>query len=151
MGERVLFIEHPTDRSNAVKVHQVLSFSLPWADPQKIPNTIVGPYLKLFFDRAFIDGVHDPSKRPTSDKWESALVKTRDLIQPCQNRDCDQKWYVFYGKTKPFVPIAVRPTKANPHSETVFVEKGWKFQASGSPAYGVERSVIICMARQPTD
>ncbi|MBX9243152.1 kinase, partial [Klebsiella pneumoniae] len=80
---------------------QVSSFSLPWADPQKIPYTIMGPYLKPLFDRAFIDGLHDPSKRPTADEWESALVKTVDLIQPCQNKDCDQKWYVFNGKTKP--------------------------------------------------
>ncbi|MDT1878227.1 kinase, partial [Acinetobacter baumannii] len=86
MGERALFIEHPTDRSNAVKVNQVSSFSLPWADPQKIPYTIMGPYLKPLFDRAFIDGLHDPSKRPTADEWESALVKTVDLIQPCQNK-----------------------------------------------------------------
>ncbi|HDZ2673667.1 TPA: kinase, partial [Klebsiella pneumoniae] len=78
MGERALFIEHPTDRSNTVKVNQVSSFSLPWADPQKIPYTIMGPYLKPLFDRAFIDGLHDPSKRPTADEWESALVKTVD-------------------------------------------------------------------------
>ncbi|MFQ1101585.1 kinase, partial [Klebsiella pneumoniae] len=58
MGERALFIEHPTDRSNTVKVNQVSSFSLPWADPQKIPYTIMGPYLKPLFDRAFIDGLH---------------------------------------------------------------------------------------------
>jgi hypothetical protein len=56
MGERALFIEHPTDRSNAVKVNQVSSFSLPWADPQKIPYTIMGPYLKPLFDRALLTG-----------------------------------------------------------------------------------------------
>ncbi|MBV5475008.1 hypothetical protein KVQ30_27485, partial [Klebsiella pneumoniae] len=28
-------------------------------------------YLKPLFDRAFIDGLHDPSKRPTADEWES--------------------------------------------------------------------------------
>ncbi|MHC7395830.1 kinase, partial [Klebsiella pneumoniae] len=111
MGERALFIEHPTDRSNAVKVNQVSSFSLPWADPQKIPYTIMGPYLKPLFDRAFIDGLHDPSKRPTADEWESALVKTVDLIQPCQNNDCDQKWYVFNGKTKPVCPYCGTPYK----------------------------------------
>ncbi|HBS7898092.1 TPA: kinase [Klebsiella pneumoniae] len=111
MGERALFIEHPTDRSNAVKVNEVSSFSLPWADPQKIPYTIMGPYLKPLFDRAFIDGLHDPSKRPTADEWESALVKTVDLIQPCQNNDCDQKWYVFNGKTKPVCPYCGTPYK----------------------------------------
>jgi hypothetical protein len=59
----------------------------------------------------FIDGLHDPSKRPTADEWESALVKTVDLIQPCQNKDCDQKWYVFNGKTKPVCPYCGTPYK----------------------------------------
>lgn len=71
----------------------------------------MGPYLKPLFDRAFIDGLHDPSKRPTADEWESALVKTVDLIQPCQNNDCDQKWYVFNGKTKPVCPYCGTPYK----------------------------------------
>src|SRR5699024_10400702 len=43
MGEKALFIEHPTDRSNAVKLNQVKPSSLPWADPEKIPYTIMGP------------------------------------------------------------------------------------------------------------
>ncbi len=42
MGERALFIEHPTDRSNAVKVNQVSSFSLPWADPRKSRTPLWG-------------------------------------------------------------------------------------------------------------
>lgn len=45
MGEKALFIEHPTDSSNAVKLNQVKPSSLPWADPEKIPYTIMGPYL----------------------------------------------------------------------------------------------------------
>ncbi|EIG2055369.1 kinase, partial [Escherichia coli] len=72
MGEKALFIEHPTDKSNAVKVSQLSSFSLPWADPEKIPYTIMGPYLTPLFERAFIDGLHDANKRPTADEWESA-------------------------------------------------------------------------------
>lgn len=54
---KALFIEHPTDKSNAVKVSQLSSFSLPWADPEKIPYTIMGPYLTPLFERAFIDGL----------------------------------------------------------------------------------------------
>lgn len=111
MGEKALFIEHPTDKSNAVKVSQLSSFSLPWADPEKIPYTIMGPYLTPLFERAFIDGLHDATKRPTADEWESALVKTVDLIQPCQNKACEQKWYVFSGKTKPVCPYCGTPYK----------------------------------------
>lgn len=75
MGEKALFIEHPTDKSNAVKVSQLSSFSLPRADPEKIPYTIMGPYLTPLFERAFIDGLHDATKRPTADEWESAWLK----------------------------------------------------------------------------
>lgn len=104
MGEKALFIEHPTDRSNAVKLNQISPSSLPWADPQKIPYTIMGPYLSPLFEKAFITGLHEPALRPTADEWESALVKTIDLIQPCQNAKCEQKWYVFSGKTHPICP-----------------------------------------------
>ncbi|MEQ9914110.1 helix-hairpin-helix domain-containing protein [Pectobacterium polaris] len=104
MGEKALFIEHPTDRSNAVKLSQVSPSSLPWADTDKIPYTVLGPYLTPLFEKAFITGLHEPTKRPTADEWETALVKTVDLIQPCQNAACEQKWYVFSGKTQPSCP-----------------------------------------------
>ena len=45
------------------------------ADPEKIPYTIMGPYLTPLFERAFIDGLHDATKRPTADEWESARLK----------------------------------------------------------------------------
>ncbi|WP_405077987.1 helix-hairpin-helix domain-containing protein [Pectobacterium versatile] len=111
MGEKALFIEHPTDRSNAVKLSQVSPSSLPWADTDKIPYTVLGPYLTPLFDKAFITGLHEPTKRPTADEWETALVKTVDLIQPCQNAACEQKWYVFSGKTQPSCPYCGTPYK----------------------------------------
>ncbi|WP_224553911.1 helix-hairpin-helix domain-containing protein [Pectobacterium versatile] len=111
MGEKALFIEHPTDRSNAVKLSQVSPSSLPWADTDKIPYTVLGPYLTPLFDKAFITGLHEPTKRPTADEWETALVKTVDLIQPCQNVACEQKWYVFSGKTQPSCPYCGTPYK----------------------------------------
>ena len=30
------------------------------------------------FDRAFIDGLHNPMNRPTANEWEEALLKTTD-------------------------------------------------------------------------
>ncbi|MCU1793696.1 helix-hairpin-helix domain-containing protein [Pectobacterium polaris] len=111
MGEKALFIEHPTDRSNAVKLSQVSPSSLPWADTDKIPYTVLGPYLTPLFEKAFITGLHEPTKRPTADEWETALVKTVDLIQPCQNAVCEQKWYVFSGKTQPSCPYCGTPYK----------------------------------------
>jgi serine/threonine protein kinase len=105
MGAKAIFVEHPTDSSNRPKLNQVKPTLFPWADVTKIPYTVTGPYLKKLFDDAFIDGLHDPSKRPTANQWEEALIKTVDLMQPCQNPNCEQKWFVFDNSTKPCCPF----------------------------------------------
>jgi serine/threonine protein kinase len=105
MGERALFIEDPTDRSNRMRLDQVKPSELPWADTTKLPYTITGPLLAPMFLEAFTVGLRDPSKRPTADTWERALVKTVDLVQPCANPNCDQKWYVYDNTTKPTCPF----------------------------------------------
>jgi serine/threonine protein kinase len=105
MGSKALFVEHPTDLSNRPKLNQVKSTHLPWADVNKIPYSVTGPYLKKLFDEAFIEGLHDPSKRPTANQWEEALIKTIDLMQPCQNPICEQKWFVFDNSTRPSCPF----------------------------------------------
>ncbi|HEY0383560.1 MAG TPA: hypothetical protein VGC72_15325 [Candidatus Elarobacter sp.] len=109
MGERALFVEDPTDRSNRIRLDQVSPSELPWADTTKLPYTITGPFLAPLFLEAFTDGLHDPSKRPTADTWERALVKTVDLIQPCANPSCDLKWYVFDNTTRPICPFCGTP------------------------------------------
>lgn len=105
MGERALFVEHPTDKSNKIKVKDIRPSELPWADTDKIPFTVTGPYLSQLFLQAFVAGLHDPSMRPSANEWETALVKTVDLIQPCGNPSCEQKWYVFDNSTKPKCPF----------------------------------------------
>lgn len=105
MGERALFIEHPGDASNRINSAHVRVHDLPWADTAKLPYTIAGPYLKPLFDRAFMVGLHAPVQRPTANQWEDALVKTVDLLQPCQNPACEQKWYIFDNSTKPACPF----------------------------------------------
>jgi len=105
MGEKALFIEHPTNSSNRVKVNDLKTSQLPQGDPAKIPYTVCGPYLKKLFDRAFIDGLHNPAARPIADEWEQALLKTVDLMQPCQNPNCWHKWFVFDNTTKPKCPF----------------------------------------------
>lgn len=105
MGEKALFIEHPTDKSNRPKLNQVSKWDLPWADIDRLPYTITGPYLTALFDQAFITGLHNPMQRPTADAWEQALLKTTDLMQPCSNQSCGQKWYVFDNTTKPKCPF----------------------------------------------
>ena len=54
MGEKALFVEHPTDTSNRVKPSQLKVSQQPWADPAKVPFTVTGPYLsELFFNLSF--------------------------------------------------------------------------------------------------
>jgi serine/threonine protein kinase len=109
MGEKALFIEHPSNKDNYVDPKKLNASGQPWSDPLKIPYAIVGPYLKKLFDKAFIDGLHEPKNRPTGDDWERALIKTVDLIQPCINKDCDQKWYVFDNTQSPKCPFCGTP------------------------------------------
>ena len=109
MGEKAMFIEHPSNKANRPKLDQVSKWDLYWADINKIPYTVTGPYLKTLFDKAFIDGLHQPMQRPTADEWEQALLKTTDLMQPCSNAACEQKWYVFDNTNQPKCPFCGTP------------------------------------------
>ena len=109
MGRSALFIEHPTDRSNRKRLDQAKPSELPWADTDKLPYTIAGPLLANLFERAFIAGLHEPGHRPTADDWETALVRTVDLIQPCENKSCEMQWFVFDNSTKPKCPYCGTP------------------------------------------
>ena len=109
MGAKALFVENPQDPSNRPKLKQIKPSYLPWADVDAVPYTIAGPYLKALFDRAFITGLHQPSARPTADEWEQGLVKTIDLLQPCSNQKCEQRWFVYDGTSKPICPFCRTP------------------------------------------
>ncbi len=114
MGEKAVFIEDPTNKVNRYDVDWVrdnypkskLPYILPWMDLDKLPYTILGPYLKDLLDRAFVQGLHNPSLRPKAEEWEVALVQTMDLMIPCQNPSCKQKWFVFDNSaSKPKCPF----------------------------------------------
>ncbi len=105
MGDKALFIEHPTLHENRVDHKKVRNSELPWKNTDKLPYTLTGPYLSNLFERAFIDGLHDPAKRPTADEWENNLIKTIDLIQPCVNKKCKQKWFIFDNTMAPKCPF----------------------------------------------
>ena len=109
MGKAALFVEHPTDTSNRIKTASLRPSELPWKDTAKMPYTITGPYISQLFKRAFIDGLHQPAMRPTADEWEHALVKTVDLLQPCANSACEQKWYAFDNTVSPSCPFCGTP------------------------------------------
>lgn len=101
MGANAVFIEDPEDGSNRVRLSDVRSSELPWANPAARPYTLTGPYLAPLFLRAFTTGLRDPLQRPDAAEWESALVRTVDLLQPCANPGCEQRWYVFANTTRP--------------------------------------------------
>jgi hypothetical protein len=109
MGSKALFVEHPNDKSNRPNPRNVRPSELPWADITKVPFSVTGPYLKELFEQSFIVGLHNPSKRPTAEDFEVALVRTIDLLQPCSNKNCDQKWYVFDNTRKPLCPFCGTP------------------------------------------
>lgn len=109
MGAGALFVEHPTDASNRIRTADLPPHDLPWKDTARLPYQVTGPYLSALFERAFIAGLHDPAQRPTADEWESALVRTVDLLQPCASAACEQKWYVFDNQTRPVCPFCRTP------------------------------------------
>lgn len=103
MGAGALFVEHPTDFSNRVRPEHLTKYQLPWGDPGRIACTAAGPLLAGLFKRSFVDGLHEPRDRPTPSEWESALVRTADMILPC-TAECEMGWYVFDNKTAPLCP-----------------------------------------------
>ena len=109
MGSHAQFVEHPSDRSNRIKADRARPTDLPWLDTDRLPYSLTGPYLSELFERAFIEGVHAPEKRPSADEWERALVKSVDLIQPCVNSKCEQRWYVFASTRSPTCPFCGIP------------------------------------------
>jgi hypothetical protein len=105
MGQRALFVEHPTDVSNRIRLADARPSDLPWADTGRLPYTITGHHLSGLFERAFGPGLHNPAERPTAEDWEFALVRTADLLQPCGNPSCTQGWYVFDNQRAPRCPF----------------------------------------------
>jgi serine/threonine protein kinase len=93
MGAKALFIENPKDTSNRIDV--AVSFRQ------------LGPYLSQLIERAFVDGLHDPTARPPAAEWESALAKTLDLLLPCGNPRCEEKGFLYIDGEKPRCPWCV--------------------------------------------
>lgn len=81
LGDKALYIEHPTDRSNR-------------PDTMPITADALTPRLRDLFRQAFIDGLHTPTKRPLPVFWEEALIEMFDRIVPCSNPDCEWRFFV---------------------------------------------------------
>lgn len=113
MGEKATFVESGKDRCNRYDTEWVkrnypaskVKFLLPWMDLEKLPYTILGPYLSKLVEQAFVTGLHSPNERPTADAWEDAIVRTMDLMLPCANPSCRQKWFVYDNAAAPKCPF----------------------------------------------
>ena len=105
MGERALFVEHPSDRSNRIRLEDERKENRKWCDTDKVPYTVLGPYLAPLMERAFITGLHAPGERPTAGEWEDALIRTSDLLVPCGNARCEQKWFVLRSTRRQDCPF----------------------------------------------
>jgi len=92
LGPKATFIENPKDTSNR---------------PPDLHFTIhdLGPVLEGLFLRAFVDGLHNPNERPTAMEWEKGLVRTWDLLHPCENPECAAKWFILHDLKRPVCPF----------------------------------------------
>lgn len=99
-GRYALFIENPHDIRNR---------------PDNLDITIhdFGGYIENLFLRAFVDGLHDPKKRPTAMEWERGLIKTWELLYPCENKDCGAEWFVLHDEKNPVCPYCHSRIKYN--------------------------------------
>jgi hypothetical protein len=83
MGAKAVFIENPKDTSNRPKTGLNITIDH------------LGPYLPKLFRQAFVEGLHDASARPTACEWETGLCRSADLLIPCGNSACEDKWFLY--------------------------------------------------------
>ena len=88
-GAKALFIEDPTDRRNRPD-----QFS---GSPLLIANLHT---LKNNFITTFSKGLHSPQRRSSAPRWEKAFLQTIDLIIPCENKSCDEKFFLYMDDGK---------------------------------------------------
>ncbi|HJT77427.1 MAG TPA: serine/threonine-protein kinase [Gemmataceae bacterium] len=118
MGEKALFIENPKDTSNRPKSGLGVTYDQ------------LGPYLPKVIERAFVEGLHDPSARPTANEWERALYRSSDLLIPCGNGSCEEKWFLLQDGHKPKCPwCGWRMQSATPVLDFHFPARSGQYRA----------------------
>ncbi len=97
-GQMALYIEHPTDTSNR-------------ASKQVLKARILGPELEKLFQAAFVDGLHNPDRRPFPYEWQQALYHTYDQIIPCASKYCEWRFFVAMYTPRLTCPMCQEPLK----------------------------------------
>ncbi len=77
-GEKALFSEHPDDRR-----HRPRNVGVPLFSRGCLSYRMLSPMLQNLADRAFIEGLRQPDKRPSSREWEAALACALDELYAC--------------------------------------------------------------------
>lgn len=95
-GSGALYIEHPADTSNR-------------ASKQVLKASILGPELEKLFRTAFVDGLHNPDKRPLPFQWQTALYHAYDQIIPCASPRCDWRFFIATSTPRLTCPRCQQP------------------------------------------
>lgn len=95
LGSMATFIENPVDTSNR-------------PPDLKITISSLSKGLERLFLRAFADGLHNPSERPTAMEWERELLRAWDKLVPCANPGCEKKWFILRDENNPVCPFCGR-------------------------------------------
>ena len=95
---------------------KVLKAMPDWIDITKFSaRKICGPYLAELFNRAFIDGITNPMKRPSTREWQDAISKTINLLQVCPK--CyhgGMSHFVYDGEGAAICPFCGRKAPSAP-------------------------------------
>lgn len=92
-GPEAIYCEHPKDASNRPESNRY------------IPATALGSHISELFLRNFVEGIKDPSRRPTATEWLRGLIRTWDLLLPCNNSSCPSKWSVMHDPKQARCPF----------------------------------------------
>lgn len=99
MGADALFVEHPSDTRNRINSKSADNAEyLPYCDTDKIPMSVCGEPLAKLFVRAFVDGLHEPNKRPSATDWIRGIEQTLAMVVPCNSKQCQQKTFAYFGR-----------------------------------------------------
>lgn len=130
LGPMATFIENPNDQSNR---------------PPDLGITIgtLSKGLERLFVRAFVDGLHNPSERPTAMEWETELLRAWDRLYPCANPRCEKKWFILRDENNPVCPFC--GTRASPK----VIRLGFKSEMRGKKGVYREKSEVIVYDRLP--
>lgn len=133
LGPCATFIEDPDDTSNRPKDLTVSIKDL-------------GPELENLFLRAFSQGLHQPSARPSAMEWEKGMVKAWNKLHRCSNPNCEKRYFILYDISEPVCPFCrTRVTDKNLMKLVFFSQRrGFKGRWFRSSELIADNNTPIC-------